>query len=114
MKEFDSYQPGMWVDDGMITPFRKRPAGRRVPRRAPWKEMLVIPVLSLAVTVGSVSLSASSSEAIEMVKRQVPRERATDIGENQVPSEYWPKLVDRLKKAAVLPESDAPRPDPLF
>ncbi len=114
MKEFDSYQPGMWVDEGMVTPLKTRPAERKAPRRAPWKEMLLIPVLSLSVTVGVVSLSVSSSEAIEMMKRQVPKERTTDIGENQVPSEYWRKLVEQLKKARTLPESDASRPDPLF
>jgi len=65
-------------------------------------------------TVQRLLFSASASEAIEMVKRQVPRERTSDIGENQVPANYWPKLVDRLKNAPVLPESTAPRPDPLF
>ena len=102
------------MDSRMVTPFKKRPVQHRVLRRTPWKEMLIVPVLSFAVTVGSVSISASASEAIEMVKRQVPRERTSDIGENQVPSDYWPKLVERLKNAPVLPESNAPRPDPLF
>lgn len=114
MKEFDSYQPGMWMDSGMVTRFKRRPVQRQVLRKTPWKEMLIVPVLSLAVTVGSVSLSASVSEAIEMVKREVPREQASDVGENQVPSDYWPRLVDRLKNAPVLPESTAARPDPLF
>lgn len=116
MSQFDSYRPEAWQEDGLTV---RAPTRAPMPQVSPkrnkrWTVVLTATVISFSAAVvlsfpfPTIAVKASSLLKVTAVGGD------RHVGDSDVPTGYWPRLVTVLKNAPALPDdSSISDPDPI-